>query len=369
MILTANSKSILFVVDHLKGGGAEIMLLNLADQLHDKGYIVHIITLLDINNYQERTAKFQVHCANFPKEFVSGKLLVNKTLPAETISHFQALINSINPSAVIVTVWYAYLTLPYIQHPNLWIWSQGDILPEFERTWNPIKLLRNMYKQKIFTQKFKQLFSGRNIIVLNTDLEKKYKSLLNNINIQVIYNGLVYFPTQIPPPQQKIWDICYIGRLSPSKQIEHAIVALSQSRLIGKMVIVGDGDRKNKLIKLVNKLNLQDRIIFTGWVDHPQQYIQQSKVLVLPSRTEGYPLVVGEALLNRTPVVAYNCTQGISYQLHTQDMQRGLVKTNDINALKNALEDVIKHPYHIPENTPERYSISQMTNAFIRLVS
>ena len=368
MIPSTKNKDILFVIDHLKGGGAEIMLLNLADQLYARGYAIHIITLLDINNYQERTAKFHLYCAELSTQFVGGKLLIDKTLHPSEVNKLTAMIEHIQPDAIMITIWYAYLTLPYIQHPNLWIWSQGDILPEFEKTYNPIKFFRNIYKQRIFTLKFKQIFSNQNIIVLNTDLQQKYKALLENINIHVIYNGLL--TSQIPPntQYQKLWDICYVGRLSPSKQVEHAIIAFSQSKLSGKMVIVGDGDRKNKLLKLVKKLGLQERVIFTGWVENPQQYIQQSKVLVLPSRTEGFGLVIGEALLYGTPVVAYHCSQGIAYQLYTADMQRGLVKPNDLHALKNALEDVIQHPYHIPENIAARYSIEHMTDAFIQLI-
>lgn len=361
-------KKVLFIIDHLKGGGAEIMLLNLADQLHAKGFSIHIILLLDINNYKERTSNFHLYCAQLTTKFVGGKLLIKKK-PSPTELHLlNTLIIKINPSTIFLTVWYAYLTAQYINHPNLWIWSQGDILPDFDRTLNPIKFFRNIYKRILFTRTFKKIFSDKNIIVLNKDLEKKYLTLLENINIHVIYNGISESTISVHTTE-KIWDICYVGRLSPSKQIEHAIYAYAQSNLLGKMVIVGDGDRKNKLIKLVYKLNLQDRIIFTGWTINTKKYIRQSKVLVLPSRTEGFGLVIGEALIEKTAVVAYNCSQGIAYQFYTDDMKRGLVETNNIVALKNALEDIIQHPYIIPANIAERYSMEKMTNSFIELIN
>lgn len=51
------------------------------------------------------------------------------------------------------------------------------------------------------------------------------------------------------------------------------------------------------------QLNMVDQVDFIGWTDQAIEYNQKSKVLVLPSQTESFGLVIGEALLNGTQVV------------------------------------------------------------------
>ncbi|MGV5004649.1 glycosyltransferase [Acinetobacter variabilis] len=363
-----DQKKILFIIDHLKGGGAEIMTLNLAKKLQERGYEINIITLININNYKEKTKSFNIQSIDFPTKFVGGKLLIDKKLESSKKEQLQSLIDEIKPEAVILTIWYAYLSISFINHPNIWIWSQADILPEFNKTSNPIKILRNIYKKRKFINKFKEVFSNKNFIVLNKDLKLKYSQILENSNINVIYNGLNLKDTIQSEKKEKVWDICYVGRLSPSKQIEHALFALKNSHIIKNMIIIGDGARKDKLLKLVNQLNISDRVHFTGWVDEPIEYIKKSKILVLPSQTEGFGLVIGEALLNGTHVVAYNCSEGVSHQFFTPDMQRGLVQPNNRAELKNSIEDILENPYQIPPNLSKRYDIKEMADKFIKLI-
>lgn len=363
-----NQKKILFIVDHLKAGGAEIMTINLATQLQKKGYEINIITLLDINNYKEKTSIFKMHCVHFPNTYVGGKLLINKKLKTCKQEQLQSIIDEINPDSIILTIWYAYLTVSFIKHSDIWIWSQADIIPQFNKTFNPIKVLKNLYKKKIFTKKFKELFSNTNLIVINQDLKSKYSKILKNPNMHVIYNGFDLQEIIKPKQNEKIWDLCYVGRLSPSKQIEHALFALKRSANIKNIVIVGDGARKKKLLKLVMQLNMSDHVDFIGWTDQAIEYIQKSKVLVLPSQTEGFGLVIGEALLNGTQVVAYNCSEGVSHQFFTADMQRGLVETNNHIALKNTIEHILEQPYQIPKDLSLRYDIEKMAQDFMQLI-
>lgn len=368
----SSQKNILFIVDHLKGGGAEIMSINLAKQLEQNGYRIHFLLLSNENNFSQLTSSFKLYQLNNLDNFISGKLLINKELDKENKTKLDQIIQEVSPDNIIITVWYAFLLLPYINHKSIINWLQADLLPSNNKILNIFKILKNQYRDKIYKRKFIELFSQRRIVTLNKDLQKKYSNLLNidKEYIQVIPNGLP-IPNQNNSNQikfEKKWDICFVGRLTPSKQVDHAIIAFSKSNLRGRMVIVGEGKRRKKLEKLACKLNIQNRIDFIGWVDNSLDYIKQSKLLILPSLTEGYPLVIGESLINNTPVIAYNCCEGVESQLYTNDMKRGLVALNNIKGLIESIEDLIIDPYIIPENIHEKYSLDQMAKKFMKIM-
>ncbi|MBI3756055.1 MAG: glycosyltransferase family 4 protein [Deltaproteobacteria bacterium] len=81
-----------------------------------------------------------------------------------------------------------------------------------------------------------------------------------------------------------------------------------RERIKVRGIIVGDGPEKDNLQKLVLKMGLQDRIIFTGFQTNAISYINAMDIFVLPSENEGLPRVVLEAMLMAKPVVACNIT-------------------------------------------------------------
>lgn len=70
--------------------------------------------------------------------------------------------------------------------------------------------------------------------------------------------------------------------------------------------IIGDGPDRNKLEQLVNELRLRDIVSFTGWVDNLTAWYQHLDAVLLPSRFEGVPVVLLEAMRWGVPVVASN---------------------------------------------------------------
>lgn len=102
--------------------------------------------------------------------------------------------------------------------------------------------------------------------------------------------------------------VVLVGRLSPEKNYRQFFRALAATAgTLERTVwvsILGDGPLRLGLQRYVQKLNLSGNVRFCGMVSNPYAHIRAADALMLPSRHEGQPLVVLEALTLGTPVVA-----------------------------------------------------------------
>ena len=90
-----------------------------------------------------------------------------------------------------------------------------------------------------------------------------------------------------------------------------------------RLVLVGDGEERRSLRRLAEAEGIADRVVFTGFRANPWAYMARADCLVLPSRTEGLPLVLGEAIALGVPVVAADCSPGV--REYVPDESRGLL--------------------------------------------
>jgi len=100
----------------------------------------------------------------------------------------------------------------------------------------------------------------------------------------------------------------YLGRLVFYKNVEvilQAFKTVAKEFSDAKLIIAGDGPHKDSLEKLVKKLNIENNIIFAGYVT-PQQkakLLAESNALLFPSLIEGFGLVMLESFQQQRPVL------------------------------------------------------------------
>lgn len=109
-------------------------------------------------------------------------------------------------------------------------------------------------------------------------------------------------------PRFKVALIC-IGRLEAEKQFEQAIQAVALARAhnhdVG-LTIVGEGSKRGYLEHLAQKASVEQYVQFAGATADIVPYLAEADALLVPSRYEGYGLVIIEALSAGVPVIAYD---------------------------------------------------------------
>jgi glycosyltransferase involved in cell wall biosynthesis len=103
--------------------------------------------------------------------------------------------------------------------------------------------------------------------------------------------------------------VLFVGRLHRVKQVDLLIRAfrlIQEKNSKTSLYILGDGEQRKTLVKLTRDLGLSGSVHFRGYVDQATvlKMMKSSDVLVLPSKIEGNPRVLIEAMVTRLPIVA-----------------------------------------------------------------
>lgn len=158
-----------------------------------------------------------------------------------------------------------------------------------------------------------------------------------------IPNGVPDLGPPPPLPERSAGELVLgcIGRLDPMKAQDVLLRAIAQVEGV-RLVILGEGGEREKLTALARELGLDDRLEMPGWVSHPRDYLADFDALVLPSRSEGFPLTIVEAMLAARPVIA---TRVGSVPEAVRDGETGLlVEKNDVTGLAEAIRTLRDQP-------------------------
>lgn len=166
-------------------------------------------------------------------------------------------------------------------------------------------------QQKNLTTFLEKIILTKISYTAEISVTQKFLSYPNvNSSIIVIPNGvdLTEFANLNARPAGKIFSLLWVGRLEEQKGVDVLLLALSKLKKNQNwhLHLVGEGSQKTELGALTKRLKLQKQVTFYGQLTRRQLLGQYAKahLFVLPSRSEGLPLVILEAWAARIPVVA-----------------------------------------------------------------
>lgn len=278
--------------------GTELATFNIAKHLAARGHEVHVLTSFDKGLPKEsKDQGFWVHRSPFPNIRVLGivifwlQLLVTIKKINPDITHVQGIGMGI-PAFLSKTFW----RIPYI------VWGQGSdvYLPwRFKKPISKIVLSTagavialtiNMQQEMLKTCK-------RQIMIIPNGIDLDKFNGLNRENAR----------SEMRIPNDDI-IVTFVGTLRPVKGVKYLIQAMDlihKKNADIKLMLVGDGPDRQELERMTEELELKDVVVFVGKVPNEKipMYMTASDIFILPSLSEGFPIVNLEAMASGLPVI------------------------------------------------------------------
>jgi GalNAc-alpha-(1->4)-GalNAc-alpha-(1->3)-diNAcBac-PP-undecaprenol alpha-1,4-N-acetyl-D-galactosaminyltransferase len=149
------------------------------------------------------------------------------------------------------------------------------------------------------------------------------------------------YKLKIPGSRRKI--ITSVGRLIESKGFDVLIKAFNNLKdefSNYNLEIYGEGPNRSKLEIMINNLNLKDRVFLKGQVKNVSNYIFDTSLFVFPSRHEGMPNALMEAMACGLPCISTDCRMG-PRELINDGINGILVPVDDIPSMESAMRKIM----------------------------
>lgn len=206
------------------------------------------------------------------------------------------------------------------------------------------------------------------IVCINEHQREYFKRFFPTKVTRLIYNPLKNFP-EINNFTKKN-KILFVGHLRKLKRVNWIIdFTIANQKLIRKkkysIDICGDGPEKDQLLDMVIEGGVGDIVFFVGYVKDIHVKYAESNILVLPSESEGYPLVLIEALYWNCIPISFEYNKSIHNILSSENIFTSQEHMNQI--LINLISNKIC--YIDTKNVLKRHSIKRFNKEWIDLLN
>lgn len=280
-------------------GGGEKWHFDIATRLHNKGYRVIVITNKQSELYFKlakttiKTYPISISNYSFLNPFKSKQ--ITDILRIENVSTI-----IINLPADLKVAAPAAKKAGVIKI----IYRRGSAIPIKNKFLNRI-LFRNYIDEIIANSE-----ATKNTILTNNP------NLFDKTKINVIYNGLVLNENSDNKEKDHIYKkqgnefvIGNAGRFVKQKNhrfLIHLAARLKKENFNFKLLLAGSGKLQSEIEELARQNQVEDKIIFTGFVEDVKSFMECIDIYILPSLWEGFGYVLAEAMICKKPVIAFN---------------------------------------------------------------
>lgn len=326
-------KRVALFINSLQKGGSERVMVNLAEDFLAKGYEVVLVTQYKKENEYEISAGIKRVYSEPEEERLQGGRIRN------FLERFRTLRN----------IWKTYrpdVILSFLGKNNLMAILTSAFLPV--KTAVSVRGEPTMeYEGKKLQMLTKWLFRYADGVVLQTSQARDFFPKAVKKKAVILPNPLnpLFLRERYSGEKENV--IAAAGRLDENKN--HAMLIRAFSLIEKefpemKLVIYGEGESREKLLKLIGEKQLQEKVSLPGSVSDVAAHIENVRIFTLTSNTEGMPNSVIEAMCLGLPVIATDCPCGGTAELIEDGKNGILVPVGDEKALAEAMKKILLNP-------------------------
>ncbi len=329
-------------------GGAERRIYEIGTRLSNRGHDVHIFSLGFWMN---------------SKEYSSKKTIIYEGITYHSVGKPMALYTKNNTRSIREALYFARCVLtnadlsdfdivdcqgfPYFSCYTSKIKNRKKLVITLHEVWNDY-WYDYLGKLGLFGKIIeKGIFHLTDNVICVSHLT--FENMLENKcpdNATIIANGVNIEDIIYVNPSDDYCDVIFAGRLIPEKHVDLIINAIYHVKKIHPYVkckIVGNGPSEKYLKNLTSSLDLENNIFFEDFYEDQEKLygiIKSSSALILPSKREGFGIVVIEANACGVPVITLNDPMNAAKDLIFDD--NGWLVDDDSEELAKLIIQIIE---------------------------
>ena len=328
------SQKVAFFLSSLDGGGAERVMLNLAEGFVLAGHPVDLVLGKLQGPYINQIPK-GVKVVNLDKSrLMTTVLQLSRYLKAADPSLLISALEDTNIVAILARK-LAFSSAPLIVTVHNYLSHEAANAKQLKRRLVPY-LLRYFY------------LAASAVVGVSTGVVSDLLSFgVPPQRVTAIYNPIVsdtLFAKAQERPQHPWFEvsdtpiILGVGRLTRQKDFSTLIYAFHQvhQSCPARLLILGEGEDRADLESLVRRLGLSTVVSMPGFMPNPYSFMANADLLVMSSAWEGFGNVIVESLALGTPVVSTDCESGPAEILDYGRYGR-LVQVGDVDGMARAI--------------------------------